>query len=321
MSSGFLNRIVGEGSQVLNFSEIQVFAISAEAGSFSKAAQWLHLSQPAVSQQIRSLENSLSTRLFQRSSRGVVLTSAGKVLLPMALELLNLSSRIQEAMGALEEQAADRFMVGCAVTTGRVLLPLVVAAFNQHFPDIQVTLEVSNSASVEESLLAQDIHLGIAGAETAYQTIECQPFFTDHVILIVSPGHPFARSAAVQPDQLIGQPFILQDETSGIRQMIQGELEEQGINVEQLQTAMVVESVEAIGVAVEHGLGIAFTSRLAARHGLRSGCLVEVPVEGMRLERPLYLLRNAHAPTTAAQSHFWDFVHTHQEQISRILNV
>ncbi len=88
---------------MLNFAGIQVFAVSAEAGSFSKAAQRLQVSQPAVSQQIRSLELALSAQLFQRSNQGVRLTSAGEALLPLARELLNLSCRIQETMGSLEE--------------------------------------------------------------------------------------------------------------------------------------------------------------------------------------------------------------------------
>jgi DNA-binding transcriptional LysR family regulator len=305
---------------VLNFSEIQVFAVSAETGSFSKAARRLHVSQPAVSQQIRSLERSLSTRLFQRSNQGVMLTNAGRVLLPMARELLSLSCLIQETMGALEEHVTDLLTVGCAVTTGKMMLPLVIAAFNQHFPDVQVTVEMSNCDSVEDALLAQDIHLGISGTEAACPMVECQAFFTDHVILVVPPDHPFAQRSSVRPDQLIGQLFILHDETCSIHQMIQEELAEQGISVDQLRVAMIAESVEAIGVAVEHGLGIAFTCRLAARHGLRSGNLVEVPVEGVRLERPLYLLRNTRSPTTVAQGRFWDFVSTHQAQISRALN-
>lgn len=305
---------------MLDFSEIRVFAVSAETGSFSQAARRLHLSQPAVSQQIRSLEQSLCTQLFRRSSQGVALTNAGKVLLPMARELLNLSCRIRETMGALEEHIADHLTVGCAVTTGKMMLPLVVAAFNQYYPDVQVTVEMSNCASVEDALLAQDIHMGISGTEATGQAVECQPFFTDHVILVVPPDHPFAQRASVQPSQLIGQPFILEDETCSIRRMIQEELAEQGISVDQLQVAMIVESMEAICVAVEHGLGIAFACRLAARHGLRFGSLVEIPVEGMHLERPLYLLRNTRPPTTVVQRRFWDFVNTHQGQISRVLN-
>jgi DNA-binding transcriptional LysR family regulator len=100
----FCARPFEEESEMLSFSEIQVFAVSAETGSFSKAARRLDLSQPAVSQQIRSLEQSLRVQLFRRSAQGVALTSAGKVLLPMARELLNLSSHIQETMGSLEEQ-------------------------------------------------------------------------------------------------------------------------------------------------------------------------------------------------------------------------
>jgi DNA-binding transcriptional LysR family regulator len=98
---------IREENEMLNFSGIRVFAVSAETGSFSKAAERLQVSQPAVSQQIRSLEESLCVQLFRRSSQGVALTSAGKVLLPMARELLTLSHHIQETMGSLEDQVSS----------------------------------------------------------------------------------------------------------------------------------------------------------------------------------------------------------------------
>jgi DNA-binding transcriptional LysR family regulator len=305
---------------MLNLSEIQVFAVSAEAGSFSKAARRLHLSQPAVSQQIRSLEDSLQTQLFRRSSQGVVLTNAGKVLLPMARELLDLSWRIQEKMGSLDEQVAAHLTVGCTTPTGEAILPLAVAAFNQDYPDAQVTIEIHNCDSVKDALLAQNIHLGVSSAEIDHQDIECQPFFTDHVILVVPSNHRFAHRSSIQPHELMDQPFILCEEGCSTRQMLQEELERHGFAVDQLQLVMVAENVEAIGVAVEHGLGIAFVPRLAAKHGLRSGCLVEALVEELRLERPLYIMRNSRRPTTAALRQFWDFVGAHQDKILQILD-
>ena len=102
--------------------------------------------------------------------------------------------------------------------------------------------------------------------------------------------------------------------------MLQEELGRHGFNVDQLQLVMVAENVEAIGVAVEHGLGIAFVPRLAAKHGLRSGSFVEASVEELRLERPLYIMRNSRRPAPAALRQFWDFVRVHQEQISQILD-
>jgi LysR family transcriptional regulator, transcriptional activator of the cysJI operon len=305
---------------MLSFSEIHAFVASAETGSFSKAARRLHLSQPAVSQQIHSLECYLGTKLFQRNSRGVTLTDAGKALLPMARELLSLSHRIRETMNSLEARSTAHLTVGCTAATGKVMLPLVVAAFNQERPDTRLTIEMNHCDSVERALLAQEIQLGISGRKVAHRNIECQSFFTDHVTLVVPPDHPFAHRSSVQPDELIGQPFILHSETSSTRKMVQEELEKQGIRIDQLQVVMIAEQAEALGVAVEHRLGIAFTCRLAARHGLRSGYLVEVPVEGLRLERPLYLMHNTHSPTQAAQSQFWSFVGTHQDNIAQIVS-
>jgi DNA-binding transcriptional LysR family regulator len=314
-------RFIKEENKMLSFSEIQVFVASAETGSFSKAARRLHLSQPAVSQQIRSLERYLRTKLFRRTSRGVTLTNAGKALLPMARELLSLSHRIRETMDSLEARSTAHLTVGCTAATGKVVIPLLVAAFNQDHQDTQVTIEMNHCDSVEKALLAQEIHLGISGTEAVHQRIECQPFFTDHVILVVPPDHPFAQRPSVQPGELIGQPFILHDEKCSTRQMVQEELTEQGISLDQLQVVMIAEQAEAIRVAVEHKLGIAFICRLAARHELRSRHLVKVPVEGLRLERPLYLMHDTRPPMTTAQSHFWNFVGTHKDNIAQMLRV
>lgn len=306
---------------MLNLSEIQVFAVAAETENFSKAARRLHLSQPAVSQQIHSLENYLGIQLFLRSGRGVTLTDAGRILLPMTRELLDLTRCIEETMRSLEERVAGHLVIGCTTTAGKYVLPLVAAAFSQHYPNVQVTIEMCNRSSVVEPLLAQEIHLAISNTKIIRQDTECQPFFTDQVILVAPAGHPFARRAAVRPAELLGQPFILEEQDSSTCRMVQEKLSEHGISLDQLQVVMVVGSAEAIETAVEHGLGIAFISRLAARHGLELGCLVSIPVEGLRLERPLYVVRNSRCTRTPARDRFWDFVREHREEIIQTLGV
>jgi DNA-binding transcriptional LysR family regulator len=178
-----------------------------------------------------------------------------------------------------------------------------------------------NCDSVENALLMRNIHLGVSSEKILHPDIECRPFFADRVVLIVPPDHPFTQRPSVQPTELVDQPFILQEENCGTRLIVQEELAKQGISLDQLQVTMVVESAEAITMAVEHRLGLAFISRLAARHGLQTGHLVEVPVKGLLLERPLYITRNSNQAKTTAQSQFWDFVGIHQEEISQILNL
>jgi DNA-binding transcriptional LysR family regulator len=304
---------------MLNLSEIQVFAVAAETGNFSEAARRLHLSQPAVSQQIRSLENHLGVELFLRSGRGVALADAGEVLLPLARELLDLSHRIEETMRLLEGQVAGHLVIGCTTTAGKYMLPLVAAAFIQHHPNVQVTIGMCNCASIANPLLAREVHLGISSTKIVRQDMECQPFFTDHVVLVVPADHPFAGRSSVQPVELLDQPFILREAGSSTCQIVQDGLAGQGLSLDQLQVVMVVGNAEAIEMAVEHGLGIAFISRLAARHGLELGRLVEVPVEGLRLERQLYVVRNSRCAKTLAAIRFWDFVREQREKLAQTL--
>jgi DNA-binding transcriptional LysR family regulator len=306
---------------VLNLSEMQVFAVAAETENFSETARRIHLSQPAVSQQIRSLEKYFGVQLFARSGRGVALTDAGKVLLPLARELLDLSHRTEETMQSLKARVAGHLIIGCTTTAGKYVLPIMAAAFSQHHPNVEMTIEMCNCASVVDPLLARDICLGISSTKAVHRDMECQPFFTDQVVLVVPADHPFAQRSSVQPVELLDQPFILREERSSTYRMLQEGLAEQGIRLDQMNVVMVVGNAEAIEIAVEHRLGIAFISRLAARHGLVSGRLVEVPVEGLHLERLLYVVRNSRCAKTLAQERLWDFFKEHREIIAQTLNL
>jgi DNA-binding transcriptional LysR family regulator len=307
-------------SKVLNLSEMQVFAVAAETENFSEAARRIHLSQPAVSQQVRSLEKYFGVELFTRSGRGVALTDAGKILLPLARELLDLSHRTEETMRSLKARVAGHLIIGCTTTAGKYVLPIMAAAFRQHHPNVEMTIEMCNYPSVVDPLLAQDICLGISSTKIVHRDMECQPFFTDYVVLVVPADHPFAQRSSVQPVELLDQPFILREERSSTYRMLEEELAEQGIRLDQMNVVMVVGNAEAIEIAVEHGLGIAFISRLAARHGLASGRLVEVPVEGLHLERPLYVVRNSRCAKTLAQERLWCFFQEHRETTAQTLN-
>ncbi len=306
---------------MLNLSEVEVFTVAAETESFSDAARRLHLSQPAVSHQIRSLEQFLGVQLFNRSVQGVKLTDAGQVLLPSARKLLDLSWQIEEQMHSLDGEVAGHLVIGCTTTAGKYVLPFLGAAFIKHYPHVQVTIKMCQCDSVVDPLLARDVPLGISSTKIVHQDMEYQPFFNDRVVLVVPAGHPFTSRPSVRPAELLDQPFILREEGSSTRQLVQEGLSEHQIGLDQLEVVMVVGSAEAIEVAVEHGLGIAFISSLAARHGLELGKLVEVPVEGLQLERPLYVVRDSRCAKTPAQDRLWNFVQEHREDILAMLRM
>lgn len=304
---------------MLNLSEIHAFAVAAETENFTKAARRLHLSQSAISQQIRSLETYLGIPLFQRSGRSVYLTDAGRTLLPMAQQVLRLTQQIEETMQSLQQEVFGHIVIGCTTTAGKYILPLIVAAFRQRYPNVQVTIENCSDGPVLDLLTNQQVHLGVSSTQIAHPDVECQPFFVDQVVMVVPADHQLTHRSCVHPSDLLGIPFILREPKSSTYLMLQQALAEHGVPIDQLQVVMVVGNEEAIEAAVEYGLGAAFISRLAARHGLVSGNLVQVPIEGVCLERLLYVARSAHSPKTEAQVRLWDFVAKCRADISQML--
>ena len=223
-------------------------------------------------------------------------------------------------MRSLEERVVGHLVVGCTTTAGKYVLPFVSAAFSQYHPGVRVTITMCNYVSIVEPLLAQEVHLGVSNTKVVHRDMECQPFFTDHIVLVVPADHPFAHRSSVQPAELLDQPFILREESSSTQHIVQAGLAEHGITMDQLDVVMVVGNTEAIETAVEHGLGIAFISRLAARHGIELDRTVEIPVEGLSLERPLYVVRNSRSPKTPAQTRFWDFIRENRKRIVQTLD-
>jgi len=304
---------------MLNCAEVQVFAVAAETENFSETARRLHLSQPSVSQRIHSLEQQLGLRLFERSGRGVTLTSAGRVLLPLAHNLMDLIREIEETMWSLGDEVTGNIAIGCTTTAGKYALPLLAAAFNREYPNVRITIQMCHPGSPVEPVLREEVHVGISDSRVVHRDIEWQPFFTDRVVLIAPPSHPFASSLSVEPGDLLEQPFILREEGCSTNRMIEAAFGEYGIGLNELRVVMAVGNSEAIEMAVEHGLGIAFVSRLAARRGLESGHVVEVPVEGVSLERPLYAIRNAAAPKAPAESRLWEFLGEYRRRMFHTL--
>ena len=305
---------------MLNCTELQVFVVAAEMENFSQAARRLHLSQPAVSQRIHSLETHLGVRLFERGSRSVSLTSAGRTLLPMARDLLERAQAIEETMWSLEEEITGHIIIGCTTTAGKYGLPLLAAAFNQEYPNVRVTIQMCQPGFAAEPLLAQEVHVGISDSKIVHPDIVYQAFFTDRVVLVAPAEHPFANRSSIEPIELLGQSFILREEGCSTCRLIERALADHGMSLDQLRVVMSVGNSEAIEMAVEHGLGIAFISRLAAGHGLESGRLVEVAVDGILLDRPLYVARNASSAKTPPEVRLWDFVSEHRKRIFHMLD-
>ena len=300
-------------------SELKVFVIAAEELSFSRAAERLHLSQSAVSQNVQSLEREYGVELFERRGRSLRLTMGGQALLPMAQEAIGTLQRMGEAMNGLEGKVAGDLIIGCSTTSGKYLLPSLVASFRRDYPLVRVSIKILSRDEVITRLIDERLGLGVTSLRIEHRDLEYVPFFEDRVILIVPAQHPWAAFGRALPADLVDEPMIMREERAGTTQVVLEGLAQHNITLDMLNPIMEIGNAEAIEMAVEEGIGIAFVSELAAARGLALGRIKAVPVEGLDLRRTIYLAHNVRHPLTRAQERFWTFVAVrHTELAERI---
>lgn len=197
--------------------------------------------------------------------------------------------------------------IGCSTASGKYLLPGLIARFRKEYPQVKINVVIGSRESVITKLLGGEVSLAVSSKRIEQSDLEYQDFFKDDVILIVPASHRWARYRTIYPDDLLDEPLILREELAGTREVLVECLRQHDISADMLNIAMVLGNAEAIAVAVEEELGIAFVSRLAASRGIALGRLVEVSIEGMELSRKIYLARNRRQALTRAQAKFWEY--------------
>jgi DNA-binding transcriptional LysR family regulator len=294
---------------MLNVHEMNVFLTAAETQNFSEAARQLHMTQPAVSMQIQSLEQRLGVKLFERSGRRIQLSEAGESLIPMARDLVNMSLSIEETMRSLGGDVVGHLKIGCSTTSGKYILPQLVARFRRVHPRVYVTVYTTERDRAMQLLCDGVTHISVVSSLISCRDAEFQHFFTDRVVLIVPVDHPWAGRDSIKPQELPEVDFILRDEVAGTRQVMVEGLLERGIHFDDLKAVMELGNAEAIEMAVEEGIGVSFVSRLVAQRGVELGRIKIVEVEGVNLERNIYMAHNIRRAATSAQTEFGNFVH------------
>ena len=299
---------------MIEVHELQIFAAAAETENFSAAARKLHVSQPAISFQVQALEQRLNVQLFQRIGRRIVLTEAGHDLLPMAREMMNLSSRIEESMCAAQGLVKGHLFIGCSTSPGKYILPHLIGAFRKQYPEVQFSVQVMDRQMVEDKLLEKQIHIGVLSLCSRHKELECWTLLTDELALIVGANHPWATRECVTLAELGSAEWILREGGAATRQLVAATLAEHGLPSDDLHVAMELGSVEAVEAAVEAGHGVSFISRVVARRGLELGRIKIVKVEGMSVQREIYLARNRIRVCTCAQLKFREYIESSEGQ-------
>ena len=263
-----------------------VFRAVAEQLSFRKAAEELYLTQPAVSLQIKALEEDLGVQLFDRTGSRIALTAAGDVLLDYSRQVSTLLARAEQAILALSGDHAGQLALGASTTIAQYVLPRLLGAFRRQHPRVQLTLISGNTERIVEAVAAQKVALGFIEGPAHDRNVKTEPFLEDELVLIVPTAHEWAERAVVSPSEIAEIPLLMRERGSGTRQIVESALERNGVKRNSMRIVMELDSTEAIKSAVEAGLGAGFVSRWAIAKDLRLGNGFKiVKIEGLRVTR------------------------------------
>ena len=301
---------------MVELSTLRVFLVAAEEKNFSQAARLLHMSQSAISQNIQSLERAYKVELFTRHGRTVQLSEAGQTILPMVREILLSARLLEDGLHDINNQIGGELLLGCSTSAGRYLLPTLLAAFRHEYPAVHPRVKIMSRDSVVDRLLCRAIPIGISSRRIEHRDIECVPLFEDRIILVVPANHAWADYGHALPADLLDQPIISREEMSGTCETVMEGLKRHNITMDTLNVVMEIGSAEAIEMAVERGVGIAFVSEMVAARGLALGQIKKVEVDGLDLRRTIYMARHIDFPFTRAQGLFWEFAHAQIEKLS-----
>ena len=287
----------------MDTKQLAAFCAVVERRSFSQAADQLGVTQPAVSLQIRSLEQRLEQRLLDRSGRRVEPTEAGLRLYRGAQRLLALEQQMLAELGEeAEGELKGRLEIGASTGPGGSVLPALLGEFQRLHPQAHVALTVSDTQTVVEQVGRRELELGVVGAGGRHRGVSFEPFYRDEVVLAVPAGHPRAGKT-LSLDELKEEPLVLMQEGAGIRQMIDDELRELGLRLRDLNVQLELGLQESARAAVLGGFGATFISRIAIEGDLAAGTLAVARVEGLQPARDVQLVRaTGRAETRVAQA-------------------
>ena len=276
----------------MDVRQLKLFCRIVERRSFSLAAEDLHITQPAASQQVRTLERELKATLLDRSSRRITPTDAGQVLYRYSREILALHERACTEILDLGELVAGQVLVGASTGPGEHVLPGLLTRFRELYPGVRVSLHVDDTRQVIERVVTREFELGAVGAPTHRPDLVVEPFVHDEVVLVCCPAHPWAKRTSVTLADLVAEPQIVQQQGAGIRAVVEDHLRAAGVRVERLNIAAEMGLMESAKQAAIACGGVTFVSRWAVGPELEHGSLVVVPIEDFEIRRDFYTVRS-----------------------------
>lgn len=293
---------------------LQVFHSVARLLSFTKAADSLHMTQPAVTFQVRQLEEYFNTRLFDRTHNKITLTEVGRRVYHYSDQIFGLYDEMENSVRQLTGDVQGVLIIGASTTIAEYMLPQLLGDFKAKYPDVNIRLKVSNTDGIVTMVENNSIDLGVVEAPVSNKNLAVELCRKDRLVAVVPKNHPLAKEDLIPLKTILEYPYICREEGSGTREVIHDYLREAGLSPSELNVIMELGSPEALKGAVEAGIGITILSRSIINKELKLGTLVSVNLDPP-LERPYSFVHQKQKFRLNAMQELLDFARDYCEKI------
>jgi DNA-binding transcriptional LysR family regulator len=292
---------------------LQVFYTVARLLSFTKAAESLHMTQPAVTFQIRQLEEHFNTRLFDRAHNRISLTEAGESVYRYAERIISMYNEMENEVRKLTGDIMGLLVIGASTTIAEYVLPALLGEFQERYPQVKLRVNVSNSVGVVQMVENNEVDVGIVESPVGNKNLMVKVCWHDKLVLVCPPSHALANRKVIGVKELKDYPFLCREEGSGTREVISNYLDHNQISLNDLDLAMEFGSPESVKSAVEAGLGVSILSEATLAKELKLKTLAAIQLDPP-LERPFSLVYQKQKFRVRAMEEFLAFAQEHCEK-------
>ncbi|MEW6518881.1 MAG: selenium metabolism-associated LysR family transcriptional regulator [Thermodesulfobacteriota bacterium] len=289
----------------MDIHQLRIFVSVYRNRSFSKASEQLFISQPTISEHIKNLEKSLACTLFDRLGRKIEPTVEADLIFPKALQLIEDLERINDLVLKSSQRVKGKLYIGASTIPGNYMLPQLAANFRNQYPEVFFEIVIADTRKITDLLVSHEFFLGIVGASMEPKILHYEPFLDDELIFAGAPK--YMENLGTTPLQIYQVPFLLREEGSGTRKIMEDFLQKMQINLKKMNVVGVLGSTDAIKQAIKAGLGTSILSRRAIDEELASGSLLEMKLGG-EMKRPFYLATHKKRTLPAQYKAFYDFL-------------
>ncbi|MDZ4163600.1 MAG: selenium metabolism-associated LysR family transcriptional regulator [Smithellaceae bacterium] len=302
----------------ITMQQLETLFYLVEERTFSGAARRMYLSQPALTKQVKNLEEVLGSQVINRNSRGLTLTAPGKILYDYAKRILKLREEAREKIDQLGKDEAGEIHIGASTIPATYILPPILSAFRKRYPRIRSHVQNADSAEVIENILGNEGEIGVVGKNPLNQRLYAEPLWQDRLILVAASGHPWQGRKDVGLGEVQREPFITRERGSATREIIEQALKEKGVSsLDRLNISCELGSSEAVKEAVIAGLGVSIISIHAVTRELAAGVVIEIPIVELEFKRSIYLIHRKGFKLSPQHKLFLDYLRSYQLSAGR----